>query len=56
MNEQTKLLLALQQVENIVRLISGNEYESYFISHLIPVQVELTRQLTNQTISTKLKE
>jgi len=47
MNQRTKLLFTLQQVEDIIKLIKNNEFEEYFISHLIPVQVELNRQLTN---------
>ena len=56
MNQRTKLLLTLSQVEDIIKLIEGNEYEDYFISHLIPIQVELNRQLTNLTQSSKIKE
>jgi len=47
MDERTKLLLALQQVENIVNLTSGNEYERYIYSKLISVKCELERQLSN---------
>jgi len=47
MNQRTKLLFTLQQVEDIIKLIKNNEFEEYFTSHLIPVQVELNRQLTN---------
>jgi len=55
-NTKTKLLLALSQVEGITKLISDNEYESYFISHLIPIHTELNRQLTNLKQSSKIKE
>lgn len=47
MNDQTKLVLALTQVESLVKLLEGNEYEKYFYQHLIPVQVELNRQLSH---------
>ena len=50
------LVLALNQVENISNLIAGNEYEHFFVSHLIPIQIELQRQLTNLNISTTIKE
>jgi len=50
------LILALQQVENLISLLGGNEYEQYFYSHLIPIQVELKRQLTNSQNSSKIKE
>jgi hypothetical protein len=56
MNETSKLLFALQQTENIIKLMQGNEYERFFNSHLSPVIYELNRQLTNETNSTKMKE
>lgn len=45
MNEQTKLILALQQIDNLTKLLEGNEYEQFFYSKLIGIQVELQRQL-----------
>jgi hypothetical protein len=56
MNQRTKLLLALSQVEGISKLMKDNEYEHYIITLLNPVQAELQRQLTNQTKSIKIKE
>jgi hypothetical protein len=56
MNQKTKLLLSLSQVEGISKLMKGNEYESYFISHLTPIHVELHRQLTNLKQSPKMTE
>lgn len=56
MNQEIKLLLALNQIENITQLIHDNEYESYMISHLMPLHTEFKRQLTNLSNSTKLKE
>jgi hypothetical protein len=56
MNERTKLIFALMQVENLTSLIKDNEYESYMISQLIPFKVELERQLTNLNESVKVKE
>ena len=56
MNQQTKLLLALDQIENLVSLIDGNEYQSYMYFHLIIVQVELKRQLTNLKHYSKIKK
>ena len=56
MNQTSKLLFALQQVEGIIKLIKDNEYEEYFTSHLIPVYIELNRQLTNLPQSSKIKE
>ena len=56
MTPETKLLLALQQIENLISLLKENEYEKYLYSHLIQVQVELKRQLTNLTHSSKIKK
>jgi hypothetical protein len=56
MNQRTKIILALSQVEGIIKLMNGNEYESFFTSHLSPVIYELQRQLTNLTQSSKIKE
>jgi len=56
MNEQTKLILALLQIENLPSLLAENEYQQFFYSRLIQMQVELNRQLTNLTYSTKIKE
>ena len=56
MNKQIKFILALQQVENLISLLKGNEYQKYFDIRLIQMQVELKRQLTNLNSSTKLKE
>ena len=55
MNQTSKLLFALQQVEGISKLMIGNEYESYMRSHLIPIHVELNRQLTNLKQSSKMR-
>lgn len=56
MNEHTKLILALQQIDNLTSLLEGNEYQHYLYSQLITMQVELQRQLTNLTHSSKIKE
>jgi hypothetical protein len=56
MTEQTKFILALMQVENISKLIENNEYEKFFVSHLVPIKIELERQLTNLNHSLKIKE
>jgi hypothetical protein len=45
MNDKTKILLALQQIENIAKLVQGNCYEGFFSSHLLPIRFELERQL-----------
>jgi hypothetical protein len=55
-NQRTKIILALSQVEGITKLMQDNECASYINSFLTPVSAELNRQLTNQTNSTKIKE
>ncbi len=56
MDEQTKLILAIYQVENIIELIKDNEYKEYMFMHLNPVYYELKRQLTNLSIADKMKQ
>ena len=56
MTEEAKLHMALIQVQNLMLLTTGNEYEKFLQSKLIGVQVELQRQLTNTQHSTKIKE
>lgn len=56
MNEQTKLIFALMQINNITSLIEGNEYQKFLYSHLVSMQVELQRQLTNLKHSSKIKK
>ena len=47
MNQKTKFILALAQIDNLTKIIEGNEYEHFFISHLIPIKIELERQLSH---------
>jgi len=47
MTEQTKLILALMQIDNLTSLFKDNEYEKFLYSHLISIQVELNRQLSH---------
>ena len=49
MNEKERLLLALQQINNITNLIRDNQYKEFLCGKLISVEVELQRQLTNLT-------
>jgi len=49
MNEKARLLLALQQINNITKLIQDNQYKDYMYQNLVKVEVELQRQLTNIT-------
>ena len=45
MNEQTKLILALMQVENIRELLKDGPFYEFFTSHLLPIKFEIERQL-----------
>lgn len=54
MKDKAKIILALKQVENIASLIEGNEYEQYLVSKLIPIKVELERQLTNLSVHSRI--
>jgi hypothetical protein len=58
MNQQLKLVFILDQIENLVALVENNEYESYYISHLLPIFFETKRQLllTKTQTSTTIKE
>jgi hypothetical protein len=47
MNEATKLLLALQQIDNLTSLLEGNKYQDFLYSHLNSLNVELKRQLSH---------
>ena len=47
MDEKTKLILAQMQINNLVELLKGNQYEKYLCSRLISVDVELQRQLSH---------
>ena len=50
MNNKTKLILALQQIDNMTSLLAGNEWEKYLNSKLITLKVELERQLSIETV------
>jgi hypothetical protein len=47
MNEQTKLIFALMQIDNLTSLLEGNEYQDFLYSKLISAQIELQRQLSH---------
>jgi len=47
MDDKTKFILALMQIENITNLTKDNEYEQFFVSHLMPLKIEIQRQLSN---------
>jgi hypothetical protein len=47
MDEKTKFILALLQIDNITNLMKENEYEHFMVSHLMPLKIEIERQLSN---------
>jgi len=53
MKDETKLILALQQIGNLTSLLQGNEYQKFLYGHLISVKCEIERQLTNLTHTDK---
>jgi hypothetical protein len=56
MKSEIKLVLALQQINNLTSLLQGNEYQQFLYGRLISIQCELERQLTNLNHNAKLKE
>ena len=54
--ERMRLIMALMQLDNIVKLLEKNEWKSYLYNHLSPVKYELERQLTNSRSSDNIKE
>ena len=47
MNEEQKLLIMIEQVNNLISCSEGNEWENHLVSHLSSVFYELQRQLLN---------
>ena len=56
MDEQTKLILALHQVDGIVGLTKDNPYKQFIFMHLNSVKCELERQLTNLAATDKINK
>lgn len=59
MDEQTKLILALYQVDGITQLTKDNEYQQFLYCKLSSIKCELERQLdnlTNTNVYTKIEE
>ena len=55
-SEIEKLKKIIDNIESILNLINGNEYENYFIGHLLSIKYEAMRQLTNLQTQSKIKE
>ena len=45
MNDQTKLMFALEHIAHLEDLIEGNEWENYLSSNLITIKYELELSL-----------
>jgi hypothetical protein len=45
--EKNKLLSALTHIEELVDLLSGNEYQQYLYTRLTGIEVEIKRQLSH---------
>ena len=56
MNDKSKLILALQQIDNLTNLLVDNQSKEYIYHGLITIKYELERQLTNITHQSKIKE
>ena len=54
MNDHTKLILALQQIDNVISLTKNNIWEEYMLRHLSVIKYELERQLTNLSNTDKI--
>ena len=48
MNNQTKLVFSLEHTAHLHYLIEENEYEEHLKEHLIALETELERQLSNE--------
>jgi hypothetical protein len=46
MTEREKLIIAIQQIDNLTKLLEGNMYECYMLGDLTPVRYELERQFS----------
>tara|TARA_R100000008_G_scaffold85554_1_gene75827 strand:- start:1329 stop:1499 length:171 start_codon:yes stop_codon:yes gene_type:complete len=47
MNDQTKLVFALEHIAHLEDLIEGNEWETFLIQPLTTMKFEFKRQLHN---------
>jgi hypothetical protein len=47
MTEKQKLILAMMQIDSLLRLLDGNEYQQYLYSSLITMKIEIRRQLNH---------
>ena len=47
MTSKVNLIFALMQIDNLTKLLEGNEYQDLLYKNLISIQVELKRQLSH---------
>mgnify|MGYP001231922460 FL=1 len=55
MNNETKLVFALEHVAHLEDLIEDNEYETYLAQNLSTMKFEFMRQLENEQTRKKTK-
>ena len=55
MNQETKLVFALEHVAHLEDLLEENEWENYLIHPLTTIKFELERQLKNEQAKRKRK-
>ena len=55
-NNETKLVFALEHVAHLEDLIEGNEWEQYLSQNLSSMKYELIRQLDNEQHRKKTKK
>ncbi len=48
MNNETKLVFALEHIAHLEDLIKDNEWEAFLAHDLIHIKIELERQLKNE--------
>lgn len=47
MDNKTKIIFALIQIDNLTKLLEDNKYQQFLYSNLISMQTELKRQLSH---------
>ena len=55
MNNETKLVFALEHIAHLEDLIEGNEYQHYLNDSLTTMKYEFERQLKNEQTRKKTK-
>lgn len=48
MDKRKRLVLGIQQIDNLTELFKDNEYKNFIYSHLTPIYHELQRQLSHE--------